>query len=132
MKVNIKKKFDCNIEKIWDIITDNSDYSWRSDLSRIEIIDEYHFVEYTKNNYPTYFTIISKKRLKEYQFLVENTNMKGNWIGCLRELPNGEVEFDCTEEVEVANVMMKLLARPYLKSQQRRYMKDLDKRLRKE
>ena len=128
---NIKKQFSCDRNKLWDIITDNSNYVWRSDLSKIEIIDDTHFVEYTKNNFPTYFTITSKEKLKEYKFDLENTNLKGKWIGIFKELPNGNIEIDFTEEIEVNNFIMKLLAKPYLKSQQKRYMKDLEKELNK-
>lgn len=53
IKSNIKKEFNCGIEKLWNIITDNTKYTWRSDLSKIEIIDDEHFIEYAKNNYPT-------------------------------------------------------------------------------
>ena len=67
VKSNIKKEFNCDIEKLWNIITDNTNYTWRSDLSKIEIIDDKHFIEYAKNNYPTYFTITSKENLKEYR-----------------------------------------------------------------
>ena len=126
---NIKKQFSCDRNKLWNIITDNSNYVWRSDLSKIEIIDDTHFIEYTKNNFPTYFTIISKEKLKEYKFDLENTNLKGKWIGIFKELPNGNVELDFTEEIEVNSLIMKLLAKPYLKSQQKRYMRDLERAL---
>ena len=36
---NIKKEFNCDIEKLWNIITDNNNYIWRSDLSKIEIFN---------------------------------------------------------------------------------------------
>lgn len=65
IKSNIKKEFHCDIEKLWNLITDNTKYAWRSDLSKIE------------------------------------TN----------------------------SFIMKLLAKPYLKSQQKRYMRDLEKEL---
>ena len=126
---NIKKQFSCDRNKLWDIITDNSNYVWRSDLSKIEIIDDTHFVEYTKNNFPTYFTITSKEKLKEYKFDLENTNLKGKWIGIFKELPNGNIELDFTEEIEVNNFIMKIFAKSYLKSQQKRYMKDLERAL---
>ena len=126
---NIKKQFSCERNKLWDIITDNSNYVWRSDLSKIEIIDDTHFVEYTKNNFPTYFTITSKEKLKEYKFDLENTNLKGKWIGIFKELPNGNIELDFTEEIEVNNFIMKIFAKSYLKSQQKRYMKDLERAL---
>ena len=126
---NIKKQFSCDRNKLWDIITDNSNYVWRSDLSKIEIIDDTHFVEYTKNNFPTYFTITSKEKLKEYKFDLENTNLKGKWIGIFKELPNGNIELDFTEEIEVNNFIMKIFAKSYLKSQQKRYMRDLERAL---
>ncbi len=131
VKSNIKKEFNCNIEKLWDIITDNTKYTWRSDLSKIEITDDKHFIEYAKNNYPTYFTITAKVYLKEYKFDMENTNIKGKWIGIFKKLDNGNVLLDFTEEIETHNFIMKLLAKPYLKGQQKRYMKDLEKELSK-
>lgn len=124
-----EKQFSCDRNKLWDIITDNSNYKWRSDLSKIEIIDDTHFVEYTKNNFPTYFTITSKEKLKEYKFDLENTNLKGKWIGIFKELPNGNIKLDFTEEIEVNSFIMKLLAKSYLKSQQKRYMRDLERAL---
>ncbi len=132
IKSNIKKEFNYDKNKLWDIVTDNSNYKWRSDLSKIEIIDDTHFVEYTKNNFPTYFTITSKIKLKEYKFDLENDNLKGKWIGLFKELPNGNIELDFTEEIEVNNFIMKLLAKSYLKSQQKRYMRDLEKELNKQ
>lgn len=131
IKSNIKKEFNCDIEKLWDIITDNTNYTWRSDLSKIEIIDDIHFVEYAKNNYPTYFTITSKVNFKEYKFDIENTNIKGKWIGLFKKLDNGNVLLDFTEEIEVNNLIMKVLAKAYLKSQQKRYMNDIEKELSK-
>lgn len=129
IKSNIKKQFSCDKNKLWNIIIDNSNYKWRTDLSKIEIIDEIHFVEYTTNNFPTYFTITAKEKLKKYKFDLENTNLKGKWIGIFKELPNGNIELDFTEEIEVNSLIMKLLARAYLKSQQKRYMKDLERKL---
>ena len=129
IKSNIKKEFNCDIVKLWNIITDNTNYTWRSDLSKIEIIDDKHFIEYAKNNYPTYFTIISKEKLKEYKFDIENTNIKGKWIGIFKKLDNGNVLVDFTEEIETNNFMMKILAKLYLKSHQKRYMNDLEKRV---
>ena len=104
IKSNIKKQFSCDKNKLWNIITDNSNYKQRTDLSKIEIIDETHFVEYTINNFPTYFTITAKEKLKEYKFDLENANLKGKWIGVFKELPNGNIELDFTEEI-VDNVI---------------------------
>lgn len=98
-------------------------------MSKIEIIDDIPFIEYAKNNYSTYFPITSKVNLKEYKFDIENTNMKGKWVGLFKKLDNGNVLLDFTEEIETNNFIMKLLAKPYLKNQHKRYGNDLEKEL---
>ena len=132
IKSNIKKQFYCDKNLLWNIITDNSDYRWRSDLSKIEVVDNEHFIEYTKNSFPTYFTITTKKKLKEYKFDLENSNLKGKWIGIFNELSDGSVELDFTEEIEVKNFILRLMAKVYLKGQQKRYINDLEKELEKQ
>lgn len=129
IKSNLKQEFNCDIEKLWEIMTDNTNYAWRSDLAKIEIIDDTHFVEYTKNNFPTYFTITKQEYLKEYRFDIKNANIAGRWTGIFKKLDNGNVLLDFTEEIETKNFMMKLLAKPYLKNQQKRYFRDLEKEL---
>lgn len=131
IKSTIKEQFNCDKNKLWEIITDNTNYLWRSDLAKIEVIDNNNFIEYAKNNYPTYFTITKKEKLKEYQFNLKNSNLEGKWVGKFKELSNGNIELEFTEELEIKNFIMKLLAKPYLKSQQKRYMKDLKKELEK-
>jgi hypothetical protein len=127
VKSSVKKEFDSDIDRLWSIITDNTKYTWRSDLSKIEIIDKYHFIEYNKNNYPTYFTIISKQKYKEYKFNIENSNIKGQWTGIFRKLDNGNVLIEFIEEIETQHFFMKLLLKSYLKKQQKTYIKDLEK-----
>ena len=105
VKSSVKKEFDSDIDRLWSIITDNTKYTWRSDLSKIEIIDKYHFIEYNKNNYPTYFTIISKQKYKEYKFNIENSNIKGQWTGIFRKLDNGNVLIEFIEEIETQHFL---------------------------
>ena len=42
---NIKAFFSCDVKKVWDTVTSLDQYEWRSDLSKIEIINEKQFVE---------------------------------------------------------------------------------------
>ncbi len=46
-----------------------------------------------------------------------------------KKLENGNVLLNFTEEIETNNFIMKLLSKSYLKSQQKRYMRDLEKEL---
>lgn len=128
---NIKRKLDCDINTLWNIVTNNNSYEWRSDLSKIEIVDDTHFIEYAKNNYPTFFEITKKETLKEYRFNIENTNMKGTWIGKFTELEKEITELDFTEELKFENPILKVLGKFYLKKQQERYMQDLEKEVKR-
>lgn len=127
-KANIKVLFSCELSKLWDIVTDNTNYAWRSDLSRIEIADEKTFVEYTKDGFATTFKITHFEPCRRYEFDMENKNMKGHWTGVFTEVPGG-VEIDFTEDITVNNPVMKLLAGQYLRSQQKKYVKDLQRAL---
>ena len=49
--------FPCSVERVWQVMTDLSHTAWRSDLKRVEVLDETHFVEHTKTGYATRFTV---------------------------------------------------------------------------
>lgn len=132
IRSNITKEFCCDKEKLWNIITDNSvAHEWRSDVSRIDVIDDTHFVEYSKNDFPTYFEITKKEKFKEYRLNIKNANIQGSWTGLFKELPNGNVELSFTEQIEAESFVMRLLAEPYLKVSQNRYMRNLKNALKR-
>ena len=64
---NMKTTLNSNIKDVWEIVTSLENYAWRSDISRIEIVNEKQFVEYTKDDYPTTFTPFVKGYLKKQQ-----------------------------------------------------------------
>lgn len=125
---NIKVTFSSNIQKVWETVTSLEEYSWRSDLSRIEIRDENQFVEYTKEGYATSFTITATEPCRRWEFDMENENMKGHWTGIFTEM-DGKTEVDFTEDVTAKKVMMKPFVKAYLKKQQAAYVRDLTKAL---
>lgn len=65
-KSSVKVTIKSDVKKVWDTVTDASHYHWRSDLSRTEIIDEKHFAEYTKDGYPTIFTVTLTEPFKRW------------------------------------------------------------------
>lgn len=126
IRANKKAQFNCDIKKVFGAVTNNADYSWRSDLSKIEILEEGKvFVEYTKNGFPTTFKITKTEPFKRYEFDMKNQNMSGHWTGIFTQIPSG-TQIDFTEEVTVKNPIMKLLAGIYLKKQQKTYVHDLE------
>lgn len=120
----ITAQFPCDIKTVWDIVTDNENFRWRSDLSKIVIIDENRFDEYTTGGFITHFRITAKEPYKEYRFAMKNENMSGNWIGIF-ESHDGGTQITFTEEVQVKKAIMNLFVKGYLKKQQTKYIADL-------
>ena len=111
---NIKALFPCDVKKVWDTVTSLDQYEWRSDLSKIEIINEKQFVEYTKDGFATTFTITVSEPCKRWEFNMENSNMKGHWVGIFSE-KDGQTEIDFTEDVTVKKLIMKPFVKGFLK-----------------
>ncbi len=121
--------FAASIAEVWDTITSCTKYSWRSDLSRIEVLEEQKkFVEHTKDGYQTIFTITVFEPYKRYEFDMENENMSGHWTGIF-SVEDGQVRLDLTETVNAKKIFMKPFVQMYLKKQQELYLKDLQKTL---
>lgn len=122
---NIKADFSADIETVWRLVTSLTEYSWRSDLDRIEVNEQgKEFVEYTKDGYATKFTITAFEPHKRYEFDMENDNMSGHWIGIFT-YKNGVTSIDFTEDVEAKKLVMKPFVKGYLKKQQAAYIADL-------
>lgn len=121
---SIKEVINSNVKKVWDMVLDYENYTWRSDLSKTEVIDENQFVEYTKDGYPTTFTVTLTEPFKRWEFDMENTNMKGHWTGVFTEKGDStEIEF--TEYVEAKKFYLKPFIKLYLKKQQKQFVSDL-------
>lgn len=118
------------IQKVWKTVTDLKHYAWRSDIKEIEIVNDTTFVEVSKENIATRFTITAFEKYKRYEFDIENSNMKGHWIGLFEETREG-VKFTCEEHVEAKKVIMKPFIKKYLSLQQNQYQIDLCNELEK-
>ena len=123
---NIKVSLPCDIQNVWEAVTSLEDCAWRSDLGKIEIVNENQFIEYTKDGYATTFTITEKEPCKRYEFDIENGNMQGHWTGIFTKKGNS-TELDFTEDVTAKKLFMKPFVKGYLKKQQRLYVSDLKK-----
>ena len=126
----IKVVFSASVQEVWNIVTSLENYQWRSDLSRIEVLSEKQFVEYTKEGFPTTFTITATEIYKRWEFDMENSNMRGHWVGVFGET-DGRTEIVFTEDVSAKKWFMKPFVKSYLKKQQNQYIADLKKALEK-
>lgn len=125
---NIKAVLSADISKVWDVVTDVENYSWRSDLSRTEVLEKEQFVEYTKEGYPTTFTITSSVPYERWEFDMENSNMKGHWVGIFTP-KEGKTEIEFTENVTVKKIFLRPSIKRYLRKQQTLFVADLEKAL---
>lgn len=126
---NIKSSFNKEVETVWNLVTSLEHYGWRSDLEKIQVVEENKkFIEYTKEGYATQFTITAFEPYKSYEFDMENSNMKGHWAGIFN-YENGVTTIDFTEKIEAKKLIMKPFVKGYLKKQQAAYIADLRKAL---
>lgn len=128
---SIRADFPHSLEIVWDLVVSLDNYSWRKDLSKVEVIEKgKKFIEYTRDGYATTFFITAFEPYKRYEFDMENDNMKGHWIGLFSY--DGKVTtIEFKEDVEVKKLIMRPFAGMYLKKQQASYVKDLREALKR-
>lgn len=126
---NIKALIPSKLCNVWEFVLDIENYAaWRSDLSKTEVISDTQFIEYTKDGYSTTFTVTVIEPYKRWEFDMENSNMKGHWIGVFADKGN-ETEIDFTEFVEAKKWFMKPFVKSYLRKQQTQFIEDIRKAL---
>lgn len=125
---SVKAVFQSGVQSVWEVVTSLTDYAWRSDLSKIEVVNDHQFIEYTKEGFATTFTVTAKEPYQRWEFDMENDNIKGHWTGVFSQKGEG-TEIDFTEDVTARKLFMKPFVKAYLKKQQALYISDLKKAL---
>ena len=120
--------FPCPVEQVWQVVTDLSQTTWRSDLAQVAVLDDAHFVEHTKSGYATNFSVTACEPLRYWAFTMENDNMSGSWEGIF-EAAEGGTQLTCTETVSAKRWWMRPFVPGYLKRQQKLYLDDLREEL---
>lgn len=121
--------FRCPAERVWRTVTDLAHTAWRSDLKRVEVLDETHFVEHSKSGYAIKFTVTACEPFGLWAFTMENGNLSGSWKGVFEAVADGGTRLHCTETVNAKRWWMRPFVPGYLKRQQKRYLDDLRKEL---
>lgn len=127
----IQWKIPANVEKVWEIVTNNQDVGWRSDVEHLEIISEQVFVEHFKGGGQTTFTIVAKEVNQLYAFQMENKFFQGEWVGRFKKVSSEETLLNFSEEIDIKNPIIYFLSflMMNLKKMQRTYMEDLERRI---
>ena len=125
---NIKVTLLCPVEIVWDTVTNLNNFSWRSDLKDVKIIDEHNFIEISKNGIETYFRITECIKYRSWIFEIDNKNIKGFWLGKFYSKGDKTI-LDFTENVVSKKAIFKPFISFYLKRQQKIYFRDLKVKL---
>lgn len=126
---NIKALIPGELQKVWELVLDTENYAaWRSDLGKTEVISDTQFIEYTKDGYSTTFAVTLVEPYRRWEFDMENSNMKGHWIGVFTDKGN-ETEIDFTEQVEAKKWLLKPFVKSYLRKQQTQFVADIMKNI---
>ena len=95
-------------------------------MSKTEAISDKQFIEYTKNGYPTTFTVTLVKPYRRWEFDMENSNMTGHWTGIFTA-KGDKTEIEFTEQVKAKKWLLKPFVKLYLRKQQTRFVTDIMK-----
>jgi hypothetical protein len=123
-----------NVKIIWDIVINNNDYKWRTDIKKIKILENgKDWIEYydVKEKYFTKFILKEKEEYKLYSFEMDNKNFCGNWVGKFIEIDDNETKCVFTEILFIKNRIMNILAKLFwnIEKTQGQYFKDLENKL---
>ena len=124
---NIKALIPGELQKVWELVLNTENYAaWRSDLSKAEVISDKKFIEYTKDGYPTTFTVTLVEPYRRWEFDMENSNMTGHWTGIFTA-KGDKTEIEFTEQVKAKKCLLKTFVKLYLRKQQTRFVTDIMK-----
>ena len=128
---SITTQLGSDIEHVWDVVTDNTNTAWRSDLLSVELVNETTFVEHHKSGISIMFYITKKEYCKRYAFTMRTKHWTGEWEGSFAPGPNGTTYATFAERLHIPNVAMRVLSYLFmnLKKIQQQYVVDLKQAL---
>lgn len=133
MKITSKStaEFGSDIDQIWHLLTDSTNYTWRSDVQEITVQESGNrFTEISKEGIATEFTVAMRIPHQRYVLDLQNKNFTGRFTAIL-EKNNGRTRIDFIEDLEMAGKgrVKAFICGQYLKKQQKCYIEDMKKAL---
>lgn len=131
--------YDAPPEKVYNVLTNNTDYAHRSNLKEIIIVEKLGEIEVwdeiAENGSVIRFKTSRKVPYSLYEFdIIEGSGFTGHWKGELKETATGGTHFISTETIRMKNPFLKVLSRLFFNMEQfmRTYQNDLRKKLNEE
>lgn len=130
-----KSVYNTSSEKVFNIITNNNDWQYRSDLKELKILeknDDFEtWDEIAKNGNIIHFKTRKKIPFSYYAFDMESKIMKGFWEAEIKELDNGKTLFIATEYIKMKNLFLNVFSYLFFNigRYMEKYQKDLGKKI---
>ena len=125
-KVEMKVYFKSDVEKVFNVITNMKDCSWRSDLSKVECIDDGKYIEYKRKNHPTNIIVTEYLKNIQFEYDIQNEYYKGHWCGQFAPLKDGGCVMYLLFYFESVSFLGKFIN---VDKFEKRYIEDLKKEL---
>ena len=125
-KVEMKVYFKSDVEKVFNVITNMKDCSWRSDLSKVECIDDGKYIEYNRKNHPTKILVTEYLKNIQFEYDIQNEYYKGHWCGQFAPLKDGGCVMYLLFYFELVSFLGKFIN---VDKFEKRYIEDLKKEL---
>lgn len=114
------------VSNVFNKVIDIKNVNWRSDLNVIKGIDDNNFIEYSKKNYPTFYTVLKNTKNKAYELEFINNKVEGH-IKYSFKKEEDKTNVTVILDVTFVNAKFKVIAKQKLKNQWKRFIVDLSK-----
>lgn len=125
-KIEHTVDINADVATVFKAVTNNEEYSWRTDIDTIKSISDRQFIEYNKKGVATKMTITTLIENVQYEFDLDSKNYMGHWCGQFVSLPEGGCRLYIIEYLEVKSRLLKPLSIfMNAKKFQEQYLEDL-------
>lgn len=125
-RIDMTIDFKSDVETVFKTITTLLDCSWRSDLLKVEQIDDNKFIEYNRKHKKTKIYVTDFRKNIQFDYNVENNSYKGHWSGQFAPLDDGGCRMFLTFDFEPQSMLGKFAR---VDKFEERYIEDLKKKL---
>lgn len=130
--------YDASPEKVYTIVTDNEDWSYRTELQSLEIVekdgDKEVWIEKTKDGAVTTFLTLEKRPYSFYSFSMENKMFSGYWTAEFLKKDDAKTLFVAKEHISIKNPFVKTVSYVFfdIKKLMEQYQENLKKKIEEE
>ncbi len=117
---------DDTVAHIYTKLTDIDKCNWRSDLKVVKGIDDNNFIEYSKKDYPTFYTIIKKTKNKIYELDFTNNKVEGHIMYSFKK-EEDKTYVTVVADITFVEAKFKMVAKQKLKNQWKKFIDDLSR-----